>query len=131
MFNALFNACLLTLLFLSTTSLAQERKTYSLPFRAERSLILVSVTIDGQPKTLIFDTGAERTLIHKLGDSVERRVVVILPGRTLTNFPVIQADLSNMPLTKVGADGVLGQDVLRKFSAVRIDFKHDTVELEQ
>lgn len=112
-------------------ALAQERATYILPFHTARSLLLVSVTIDGQPKTLIFDTGAERTIVHALGVDVERRVTVILPGRTLTNFPIINADLSNLPLTKVGADGVLGQDVLRKFSAVRIDYKAKTVTLEE
>ena len=110
---------------------AQERKTYTVPFQTVRSLMLVTVNVDGNPKTLIFDTGAERTLLNSRDGNVERSVTFVLGSKVMGNLPIILANLSGMGMEKVKADGVLGQDVLRQFASTRIDYKTQTVTLEQ
>ena len=101
-----------------------------LPFESQRSLLLVSVTVNGQPKTLIFDTGAERTMIHERNASVERqRTSVTLDGKTFI-VPVIFADLADMQIAKAKADGVLGQDIIRRFTVITIDYTAKTVTLQ-
>ncbi len=92
--------------------------------------LLINVTVDGKSKTLIFDTGAERTMIHSTAGDVEHRATLVIGSKTFSNFPLIMANLSGLNMEKVGADGVLGQDVLRKFSVVRIDHKAGTIKLE-
>lgn len=124
----MIGALLLTVLLCQAQ---QEKPGIVLPFRTARSLILVSVMVDGTPKTLIFDTGAERTLLNSRDGNVERRVTFALGSKVIGNFPIILADLSGMSMEKVGADGVLGEDVLRKFRAVRIDYRNSIIELEQ
>jgi hypothetical protein len=101
----------------------------ALPFTNARSLLLVTITIDGQQKTMIFDTGAERTVLNDRRN-VEHRSMLILGDRTLANFPIMNTSLSGMGLHKVHADGVLGQDVMRQFKSVRIDYNSHTVTLE-
>lgn len=124
-------AVLALLLFASVASAQEPQRTFRVPFRTERSLILVSAFVDGESKTLIFDSGAERTLVNSKDLSVERRVTFIVGSKAIGNFPVILSDLSDLKIEKVGADGVLGEDFLRHFSAVRIDYKAHVVELEE
>jgi hypothetical protein len=119
------------LIILCPLALAQEKPALRLPFHSVRSLTLVFVMVDGAPKNLIFDTGAERTLVNSRDGNVERRVTFALGSKVMGNFPIILTDLSGMSMEKVGADGVLGEDVLRKFSAVRIDYKAGVVEFEK
>jgi hypothetical protein len=98
-------------------------------FETVRSLMTVKVTVNGQPKTLIFDTGAERTMIHERGVSLERqRTSLTLDSRTFV-LPIIFVDLSDMPTAQAKADGVLGQDVLRKFARIEIDYSAHIVAL--
>jgi hypothetical protein len=118
------------LLFTSLANAQAPSKAFRVPFHTARSLILVSVTVDGTPKTLIFDTGAERTLVNSRDGNVERRVTFVLGSKAIGNFPIILTDLSGMNMEKVGADGVLGEDVLRGFKAVHIDFHAGMIELE-
>jgi hypothetical protein len=101
----------------------------ALQFTNARSLLLVTITIDGRQKTMIFDTGAERTVLNDK-HNVERRSMLILGDRTLPNFPIISTSLSGMGLDKIHADGVLGQDVMRQFKSLRVDYNSHTVTLE-
>jgi hypothetical protein len=128
------NMKLVTLLLTALLAIpthGQDAKTIHLPFKTVRSLMLVSVTIEGQEKTLIFDTGAERTLVNSLGGDREHTTSVAIAGTTLINFPIILSDLNDLQIRKLGkCDGVLGQDVLRRFKSFNIDFASSTIDLE-
>jgi hypothetical protein len=53
-------------------------------------------------------------------------------GRALTVTPVAVADLHTFAKTlNIKLDGILGQDVLRGFSVVRIDYKSQLITLEE
>lgn len=99
-----------------------------LSFTVSRSLMLVSVTVDSQPKTLIFDTGAEKTMIQD-SRNVLQNVRLTVGGKTFSNFPVAMVSLTGMQMERVGADGVLGQDVMSRFLSVNIDYKARKIEL--
>lgn len=119
------------LTFLAVLVTAAHAQTANvLPFHVQRSLLLVSVTLDGQPKTLIFDTGAERTLIQD-SRNVEHQATLIVGTKTLNNFPVALVSLASMGLEAIHADGVLGQDVLNLYSRVLIDYRAHTLTLFQ
>lgn len=63
--HALLAVFLLLLMTLPAYAFAtDEQPANVLHFRTRNSMILVAVNIDGQNKTLIFDTGAEQTLMH-------------------------------------------------------------------
>jgi hypothetical protein len=126
--NLSYMKTIAVVLLLALTARAVD--SVRLPFESQRSLLLVSVTVNGQPKTLIFDTGAERTMIHERNASVERqRTSVTLDGKTFI-VPVIFADLADMQIAKAKADGVLGQDIIRRFTVITIDYTAKTVTLQ-
>jgi hypothetical protein len=103
-------------------------ETY-VPFRVSRSLLLVDVIVDGAPKILVFDTGAERTLIHD-SRNIERASRLTLGDKTFSNFPLAYVNLAGMELEKVHADGVLGQDVIGKFRKITVDYQSKRVIFE-
>jgi hypothetical protein len=119
---------LLPLVFAVTVT-AGTCDTVNLPFTLARSLLLVNVTVDHQLKTLIFDTGAERTMIHD-HRNVERPVQLVLDNKTLPNIPLAFVDLTGLKLEQVHADGVLGQDIIRRFKTVRVDYDTRIITLE-
>jgi len=129
--SAKIPAGFLMLLFLFIHASAQSKS--EVPFKTLRSLILVTVLLDGHSKTLIFDTGAEHTIINDRRNvmiSAELRIgkVVVL------NCPVAMADMSNeqqQAFSAVHADGVLGQDILRRFKNVRVNYSTNTITLER
>ena len=138
-FLALF---LLLLMTLPAHAFAtDEQPANVLHYRTRNSMMLVTVNVDGQNKTLIFDTGAEQTLMHwpqvshgkKMvlwqGDYYyidERSSLTIGSSRLFINL--MKADLRGASMLKV-ADGVLGQDVLSTFSSIRINYRNHTIEL--
>lgn len=112
-----------------------------LRYRTRNSMMLVAVSIDGQNKTLIFDTGAEQTLMHWPQVSRAKKVVLwqrdyyyvnerssLTVGSSRLSVNLMKADLSGASMLKV-ADGVLGQDVLSIFSSIRINYRNHTIEL--
>ena len=107
----------------------------TLPFKSENGLMLVMVTVSGEPKTLIFDTGAQRTIINERDAHVERRNIAVAFGNYACTMPIIFIDMGMMPVNvshtvdKSHSDGILGQDFLSKFSAIKIDNKVHTIEL--
>ena len=66
------------------------------------------------------------------GACAVREVKLSLEHRSWLNRRVCVMDLSDVS-RRMGAriDGFIGQDVLTEFSAVRIDYKTHTLELEQ
>lgn len=104
-------------------------------------MILVTVAIDGRNRTLVFDTGAEQTMINFPQVSREQKMLLwqrsyaYVKERSSLNLGsasflihVVKADLTGNSLLKV-ADGVLGQDVLSNFASIRINNRQKTIEL--
>ena len=139
------------LLFCSL-ALAQEHQTFAVPFDLQGGLILLKGELNGKPVALLLDTGANNSIVDvhsagfdglKLdalrstgtagaeGDCAVREVRLSLEHRSWLNRRVCVMDLSDAS-KRMGAriDGFVGQDVLREFSSVRIDYKNKTVELE-
>jgi hypothetical protein len=90
---------------------------------------------------LVFDTGAEQTMINFPQVSREQKMLLwqrsyayvqerssLRLGGTSFSIPVVKADLTGNSLLKV-ADGVLGQDVLSNFASIRINNRQKTIEL--
>lgn len=145
---------LAALLLLAVPCLAQQTaKTYRVPFHsAANGVILLEAQVNGKPAVLLLDTGANLTIIsqqaaglpdvklHALapnrttgsnGDYVRSHVDLGLGERHFMDHPIIVMDMSDASKrlwTRI--DGLLGQDVLRQFSAVRIDYQHGVLELE-
>jgi hypothetical protein len=115
------------ILILSAAVFAQDAGV-RLPFVSRRSLILVQVGVEGQTLTMIFDSGAERTMINSKAN-VER-VKPLAVGSRVLRMPLLYVDMNGMKLEEVRADGVLGQDVLRQFKSVTIDYKESSVLLD-
>ena len=102
--------------------------------------------------TLLLDTGANNTIIDgKIygnvlaphiepvskgpgisGNALRLRVDLEIAGRLLFSQPVSVMNLGDLP-QRVGAqfDGLLGQDILRQFRSVRIDYRAHVIELEK
>ncbi len=99
-------------------------------FKTVRNLPLIQVQVDGQNKLLVFDTGAERTMIHDPKVTAERAEFIVVSGKTLKML-IIHTNMNWTDLYKVhGADGILGQDVMRQFKRAKIDYTKSTIELE-
>jgi predicted aspartyl protease len=121
----------------------------AIPFTNVDGLVLVAANVNGKSMTFIFDTGAETSLItpkalgmtaiqkYKAakmqlagaggsGDQVPQANVDITFGGSRMNSIVAVAFL---PKSLPPCDGLLGQDVLRQFHKITIDYKSHTLEL--
>jgi len=115
-------------------------------------MILLDGQINRTPAVLLLDTGAEFSIVSPLaagvspaklhaltgnggtganGEYVRGTVDLGLSNRTFLSREILVMDLSDVS-KRMGEriDGFLGQDVLREFSAVRVDYKAHTVTLE-
>ena len=115
-------------------------------------MILLDATVNDKPAALLLDTGANFTLIspeasglssvklNKLtatktiganGEYVKSRVDLRLAERHWIERDVLVMDLSEAS-KRLGTrvDGFIGQDLLREFCSVRIDYKNHVLELE-
>ena len=132
---------------------AQDRIS-RVPFHIINGLILLDATVNGHPATFVLDTGSATTIVSPKaygairldGDSLE--LAEDGAGRlgyakhlqadvTLTTGARFSLTVSVMNLDnaskQIGAkiDGILGEDILRTFSYVRIDYRARVIELEQ
>lgn len=112
---------LLVVLLLAVSLHAQER-TYRVPFHSAKGFVLLDTTLNGKPAVLLLDTGAPISFTLD-GDGIELKGKNAF--RTAGNVGVAYYK------PPIKFDGVLGEDILRKFSAVRIDYKAGLVEFEQ
>jgi len=144
-------AALLALGLLGPATFAHE-ETVLLPFRSMHSLILVDAKVNGNPATLLLDTGANNTIINAkiygnvqaprveltskgpgiVGNALRLHVDLEIADRFLFSQPVSVMNLGDLP-QRVGAkfDGLLGQDILRQFRSVRINYRAHVIELEK
>jgi hypothetical protein len=144
-------AILMALVLLSPPSCFARPETVVLPFRSVHSLILVEARLNGNRVTLLVDTGANNTILDVktygnilmspiqpvsrgagiVGNALRVRVDLEIAHRFLFSQPVSVMNLDGLA-QRFGAqfDGLLGQDILRQFRSVRINYKSHIIELE-
>jgi hypothetical protein len=116
-------------------------------------MILVQAKVNNTPVWLLLDTGATRTVIGAkaygdtpvalrtaqrnsqgpgiLGDSVSLPVNFELSGHIWLGQRVAVMNLDRLSqLLGIQFDGLLGQDILREFHTVHIDYHAHTIDLE-
>lgn len=150
--SCLLLVLLLVLSLFASFALAQERRTFTVPFDLHGGLILLKGELNGKPATFLLDTGANNSIVDahsagfnlkldKLrstgavgaeGDCVVREVKLSLEHRSWLNRRVCVMDLSDAS-KRMGLhlDGFIGMDVLSDFRQVRINFETRTLELEK
>lgn len=127
-------------------------QTVLVPFRSVRSFILVEVKVNGSPATLLLDTGANNTIINIrmygnagaprieavskgpgiVGNALRLRTDLEIGGRVLFSQPVSAMNLDELARRfGIQFDGLLGQDILRQFRSVRINYRAHVIELEK
>jgi hypothetical protein len=136
-------------LFPAAPAARAQVKTVEIPFSTSGGLIVVQANINGRSASLLFDSGAMRTFVNPAildglttstdkaisiadGNRVDVRVVktvVSLGGAS------VEVAVSSYDITKFAAsiglrlDGVVGQDVIGKFSGVLIDYVRHRITL--
>ena len=126
-----------------------------IPFEVNQNFgtILIQAQVNGQPATLVVDTGASHTILSSellrvrslalehadapakgsgfVGSAGWAKATLEIRTMTWPNRRVLVMDdfqdLSKSMKQKV--DGILGEDVLREFDSVVIDFKHHRLVL--
>lgn len=147
---------ILVILLMQTLVPSLSAQTTSVPFTRTGSSIVVDVTVGGQTRHFLLDTGAGVSVLspdtagwspfdikkvranrlavgldgttHAMGSTT----ATLEFGQSMVVTPAAVADLS--PLSKalnIKLDGILGQDVLSQFSRVTIDYKNKHLILEK
>ena len=121
---------LITLLLLLLAPMASTQvRTLRVPFTYEHGLILLNLKVNEKPAVLLLDTGATVTLSANSG-LVEIRIsdhsVIAVQANELGRLN----NMNRKNLALFGISGVLGQDFLRAFKSVRIDYTNHILELE-
>lgn len=148
-----FRVLVLALLCFIPTGNSAHPEIVTVPFRTVDSMILVEARVNDNRVVLVLDTGANNTIVSpraygslqfKLrsmhnndtgpglrGDAVRLRANVALSNRVWVSQPVYVMNVDELT-RRFGAsiDGLLGQDLLREFHAVRINYKAHVIELE-
>jgi hypothetical protein len=137
-------------LALAATSAAwgHERRAVKIevPFTVKANLVVLKMTLAGKPGTFLLDTGAQGTML-------DREFAGFAKKKRTGEFGVIDVEYSSVdklcfeggacfPKTRVGVaelgnvaglplhlDGIIGQDLLRGFDEVSIDYKRGIVTL--
>jgi gag-polyprotein putative aspartyl protease len=129
--------------------------TIRIPFRTVQSLIVVEGRVNGNPAIFLLDTGANRTIVstkiygnnlrfqlqrmpHRqgaaglVGYSLRRPADVGLGQNMWTAQQVSVMDLDELKqMLHMEFDALLGQDFLRQFRSVRIDYHAHVIELQE
>lgn len=128
----------------------KDHSSIGIPFEVNRKFgaILIRVEVNKLPATLVVDTGSSRTILSSgllrvrplaleradapakgsgyVGSAGWAKATIEIGTTTLPDREVLVMDdfrdLSNSMQQKV--DGILGEDVLKEFNSVLIDFKH-------
>ncbi len=148
-----FRMLVLALLCFIPSYNSAHSEIVTVPFRTAESMILVEARVNDNRVMLVLDTGANNTIVSpraygslqfKLrgmhnnetgpglrGDAVRLRANVALSNRVWVSQPVYVMNVDELT-RRFGSpvDGLLGQDLLREFHAVRINYKSHVIELE-
>jgi aspartyl protease len=149
-----FRVLILALLCFIPSANGAHSEYVTVPFRTADSMILVEARVNDNRVTLLLDTGANNTIVSPRaygylqfrlrgihnndtgpglrGDAVRLRANVALSNRVWVAQLVYVMNVDE--LTRrfgVPVDGLLGQDLLREFRSVRINYKAHVIELEQ
>jgi predicted aspartyl protease len=150
----LFLALSLLLLLLIPLPTSAHSGIVRIHFRTVQSLIVVEGKVNGNPATFLLDTGANRTIISARsygnarfdlqrmprrnggagfnGYSLRRLADVALAENVWTAQQVSVMDLDELKqMLHMDFDGLLGQDFLRQFRSVRIDYRAHMIELQE
>lgn len=121
-------------------ALAQEHRTFTVPFHTVKDLILLDATVNGKPASLLLDTGANNSIVdvHSAGfdglklDALRSTGKAGAEGACAVREVKLSLEHRSWLNRRMGVrvDGFVGADVLSEFSSVRIDYKAQTVELE-
>jgi len=143
---------MLFLVLLAPLPLPAQRQIVSVPFRSVNSYMLVEVSIDGTPVTLLVDTGANNTILNArsigrvqlpvsqpvnqgagiIGNALRLRVHVEIAHQFIFSQLVSVMNLEDLSKRfQIHFDGLLGQDILNQFRSVRINYKAHVIELER
>ncbi len=125
----------------------------TVPFTLARpfGLLLVRVEVDGRPATLVVDTGASHTILSRrfgqvpiqtkntsplrgsglIGTATWVRASIRLGAHRWPDHQFLAMDDFPDISRAVGqpVDGILGEDILKEFSSVIFDFKHNRMVL--
>ena len=126
----------------------------TVPFSTAQAFILVQAKVNGNPAMLLLDTGANRTIVSikiygatqfnlrrmrenpsgpgHVGESLRLPADVALANHLWAGQPVSVMNLEDLKQELgVNFDGLLGEDLLREFRSVRINYKAHVIELER
>ncbi len=125
------------------------------PFRSVDSMILVEGKVNGDPVTFLLDTGSVGTIVsarkyrdmffplHRIqlnaqGAGMNGESVSVRLDLQLGNHRWVAQRVSIMNLDELSSilriphlDGLIGEDLLREFRSVRIDYHAHILELEE
>lgn len=144
----------LLLLLLTPVPIPAHSGAVRIPFRTVQSLIVIEGKLNGNAATFLLDTGANRTIVsteiygnarfelqripHRLGSpgfagySLRRPADIGLAENVWTAQQVSVMDLDQLrQMLHMDFDGLLGQDFLRQFGSVRIDYRAHVIELQE
>jgi Aspartyl protease len=145
---------LLAFLLLTPLPNRAQSGAIRIPFRTVQSMMLIEAEVNGDPVTLLVDTGSTNTIIsarvyrimyfplhavqrNAQSPGLNGESVAVHLDLKLANHRWVGQRVSIMNLDAIshalGAqfDGLLGQDVLRQFRSVRIDYRARVIELEE
>jgi hypothetical protein len=142
---------LVAVILLAPLAIAQKRAV-TVPFRSVNGMIVLDAQVNNKPAALLLDTGARYSIVDKNvagfdfnlkklrpagiagseGGCIVREVQLSVGGKSYPSQRVCIVDLSDaVKRINVRFDGLIGQDVLQDFPAVRIDYKASVVEFEK
>ena len=98
-------------------------------------MILLDAEVNGKAVTLVLDTGAVQTqvdwkVVMRSEDFAVLYVELRIHDYRKSDYRILATDL-RLILKGIPADGILGEDWLRSFRAVRIDYKANVIEFEK
>jgi len=111
------------------------RKLSASQFHSVNGMILLDAQLNGKPAVLVLDTGAVQTQMDKRVMMRQENLALLYVDMKIgtyhhNEYRILATDLRPM-LKGIPADGLLGEDWLRSFRAVRIDYKANVIEFEK
>ena len=146
---------LVVLLALAPAPGPAKPAAHCVPFRSVGSMILVEGKVNGDPVTFLLDTGSAGTIVsHRIynitalplrsaqrnkeghgisGESISARLDLQVGSHRWVSQRVAVMNLDELSdiLGVRHIDGLIGEDILRDFRSIRIDYHARVIELEE